>query len=79
MIWSIIKLIFGCLSIIVMTLGNVITWCVYFGWNNELYKLFWTDKEENIQYYYNYNIIGWAFQIKRLADSAFDITKKEHI
>ncbi len=79
MIWSIIKLIVGCCILVVMTIANCVTWLLYFGWNKQFYTLFWTDSEANIQYYYNGNVLAWAFRVKRLADSSFDITKKELI
>lgn len=79
MIWSLIKLVFGCLLLTIALLGNIFKWLFNFSWDKNLFVLFWTDKEANVQYYYNGNVIGWAFHVRRLADSAFDITKKEHI
>jgi hypothetical protein len=79
MIWSIIKLLFGCIALVLITMANCITWFLYFGWNKELYVLFWTDRAANIQYYYKGNVLAWAFKVRRLADSSFDITKKELI
>lgn len=80
MIWSIIKLIVGVLNIVLATLCNSVTWLLYFGWDKDLYIMFWTDKEANVQYYYKCsNIIAWAFRVKNQADYAFDITKGQHI
>lgn len=76
MIWSIIKLSLGCAYMFGATIANCITWLLYFGWSKDMYTLFWTDKNANIQYYYNGNVLAWAFQIKRLADSSFDLTMK---
>jgi hypothetical protein len=73
MIWSLIKLLAGCVFMLFALLGNIILWLTYFGWNKEYFTFFWTDKEELIQYYYHGNILGWAFQVKRLADKKYDL------
>lgn len=74
MIWSLVKLIFGVLYMLAALIVNSIKWIFYFGWDKQDFQLFWTDKEKNIQYYYEGNILAWAFQIRRLADSTFNIT-----
>jgi len=79
MIWSVIKLIFALSHIVSATVCNAITWTVYFGWDRDIYQMYWTDKKTNIQYTYRINAFAWAFRVKRLADSAFDITNNQHV
>lgn len=79
MIWSLIKLVFGVCFLFSMFLGNCFTWILCFKWNNDLFVLFFTDKEDGedgVQYYYKGNILAWAFKIKKLADSSFDLKNK---
>ena len=77
MIWSLIKLVFGSLFLAIMFIANCLTWLVNFTWNKQMFVLFWTDKTESIQYYYNGNVLAWAFRVKKLADSSFKITIRE--
>lgn len=74
MIWSILKLIFGCIFLLWGMITNAILWLIYFGYNSNMNTLFWTDREKKIQYYYVgfKSVFGWAFQIERLADSTFN-------
>ncbi len=62
---------FGCIYLFCALICNCIIWFIYFKWYNEYFTLFWTDSIENIQYYYHWNVFGWAFQIKKLANDKF--------